>query len=145
MSCYVRGIFPIIFFAAFFHAFIVFGQTKNSSQATAEFQLTVGGEVERPLKLSLADLAKLPHRTVQAKEHNGQEATFEGVPLVEILQLAGINFGEKLRGQALATYLLIEASDGYKAVFALPELDSAFTDRVVLLADRRNNKPLAET
>ncbi|MGH7601966.1 MAG: molybdopterin-dependent oxidoreductase, partial [bacterium] len=71
--------------------------------------------------------------------------TFEGVPLVEILQLAGIKFGEKLRGQALATYLLVEASDGYKAVFALPELDSAFTDQVVLLADRRNNKPLAET
>ena len=64
---------------------------------------------------------------------------------MEILQLAGIKFGENLRGPALATYLLVEASDGYKAAFALPELDSAFTDQVVLLADRRNNKPLAVT
>ena len=29
-------------------------------------------------------------------------------------------------------------------VFTLPELDSLFTDKVVLLADRRNGKPLSE-
>ena len=128
MSCYVRGTLLAFFFGAFLHSFIVFGQTPDSSQKVAEFQLNVGGEVERPLKLSLADLAKLPRRTVQAKDHDRPEATFEGVPLMEILQLAGIKFGEKLRGQALATYLLVEASDGYKVVFALAELDSAFTD-----------------
>lgn len=32
---------------------------------------------------------------------------------------------------------------GYRVVFALPELDTAFTDRVVLLADRRDNQPLS--
>lgn len=145
MSYHARRIFPTIYFAVLFCAFAVFGQTKNSSQPIAEFQLTVGGEVERPLKLSLADLAKLSRRTVQAKDHDRPEATFDGVPLMEILQLAGIKFGEKLRGQALATYLLVEASDGYKVVFALAELDSAFTDQIVLLADRRDNKPLADT
>ena len=29
-------------------------------------------------------------------------------------------------------------ADGYRAVFALPELDPAYTDRVVFLADRKD-------
>ena len=29
-------------------------------------------------------------------------------------------------------YLVVEAADGYRAVFALPELDPEFTDRVIL-------------
>lgn len=42
------------------------------------------------------------------------------------------------------TFLVVDAADGYRAVFALPELDRAFTDRIILLADRREGKPLAE-
>jgi hypothetical protein len=41
-------------------------------------------------------------------------------------------------------YLVVEAADGYRAVFALPELDPLFTDRVILLADRRDGKSLSE-
>src|SRR5262249_10815519 len=66
----------------------------------------------------------------------------EGVPLFEILKAAGVPFGTDLRGPALASYLVVEASDGYRVVFALPELDPAFTDHIVLLADRRDGKPL---
>ena len=43
----------------------------------------------------------------------------------------------------MALYLVVEAADGYRAVFALSELDPAFTDRVVLLADRRDGQPLS--
>lgn len=39
---------------------------------------------------------------------------------------------------------MVEAADGDRAVFSIPELDPAFTDRVVLLADRREGKPLDE-
>lgn len=51
--------------------------------------------------------------------------------------------GERLRGARLAEYVLIGAADGYRVVFVLPELDPAFADRVVLLADRRNGQPLS--
>ena len=104
--------------------------------------LTVEGNVSTPLKLTAAEIAKLPRRTVQTKDH-GKDATFEGVPLVEVLKLAGVQFGEHLRGKSLATYLLAEASDGYRVVFTLTELDPAFTDRMILLADRRDGKPLS--
>ena len=35
---------------------------------------------------------------------------------------------------------MIEAADGYRVLFTLPELDSLFADKVVLLADRRDGK-----
>jgi hypothetical protein len=62
-----------------------------------------------------------------------------------VLKAAGVQFGQDLRGPALATYLVVEAADGYRAVFALPELDPAFTDCIILLADRREGKPLGGT
>ena len=51
--------------------------------------------------------------------------------------------GDQLRGPRLADYLLMTAADGYRVVLALPEIDEAFTDRVVLLADRRDGRPLS--
>jgi DMSO/TMAO reductase YedYZ molybdopterin-dependent catalytic subunit len=108
----------------------------------ADLVLSVNGEVSRPLNLTVDDWKKLPRRSVRAKEHDWKEHEFEGVELGEILKLAGVKFGEQLRGKDLALFLVVEAADQYRAVFALPELDHAFTDRVVLLADRRDGKPL---
>jgi DNA-directed RNA polymerase omega subunit len=39
-------------------------------------------------------------------------------------------------------YALVKARDGYAAVFALPEFDAGFTDRVILLADRCQGQAL---
>jgi len=117
----------------------------NSAQTkpAPDYQLHVGGEVERELTLGPADLAKLSRRSVKAKDHGGAEPIFEGVALVDVLEMAGVKFGEGLRGKNLALYLVVEASDGYRAVFALPELDPAFADRLVLLADRRDGAKLS--
>jgi DMSO/TMAO reductase YedYZ molybdopterin-dependent catalytic subunit len=112
--------------------------------ATSAVVLNVGGEVARPLKLTATELANLPRKAVSAKDHEGKVGEFEGVPLVEVLRAAGVKLGVDLRGPALSAYLVVEAADGYRAVFAMPELDPAFTDRVVLLADRRDGKPLGE-
>jgi hypothetical protein len=43
-----------------------------------------------------------------------------------------------LLAKRLQEFLVVEAADGYKAVFALPEIDPAFTDRVIIPADRRS-------
>lgn len=42
----------------------------------------------------------------------------------------------------MAFYLLVEAADNYHAVFSLPELDDTYTDKVVILADMQDGKPL---
>jgi len=103
----------------------------------------IGGDIARPQQWTLDDLTTLPRREVRARDRDGTEATFTGVALVDLLRLAEVPLGDKLRGSNMALYVLIEAADGYRVVFALPELDPAFTERVVLLADRRDGQPLA--
>jgi DMSO/TMAO reductase YedYZ molybdopterin-dependent catalytic subunit len=120
-----------------------FAQTPQPAQTPA-VSLRVSGEVAQQLNLNAAELSKLPRLKVRAKDHGGAEAEFEGVALAEIIKLAGVPAGEQLRGDKLALFLLVEAADRYRAVFALPELDAMFTDKVVLLADRRDGKPLNE-
>jgi DMSO/TMAO reductase YedYZ molybdopterin-dependent catalytic subunit len=120
-------------------------QGDVATKTAAEARLKVVGEVPRALTLTADDLAKLPRQTARAKDRDGKEAVFEGVALIEILKSAGVKFGHDLRGPALAAYLVVEASDGYRAVFALPELDPDFHDGQVLLADRRDGRPLNAT
>lgn len=104
--------------------------------------LKIDGEIKRPLALSDADLSSLTRHTVRATDH-GTPAVFEGYALGDVVRLAGVEFGEKLRGKNLELCLVAEAADGYRAVFALPEIDPAFTDRLILIADRRDGKPLS--
>jgi DMSO/TMAO reductase YedYZ molybdopterin-dependent catalytic subunit len=136
----VRSVLTALFLVLF-GATVAFGQTTSGAGPVL---LTVSGEVTHPLKLTADDLAKLPRRSVQAKGHDGKTAQFDGIELGEVLKLAGVKFGEALRGKDLTLFLVVDASDGYHAVFALPELDHAFTDRLVMLADRRDGKALAE-
>jgi len=111
--------------------------------AAGEVVFRIGGDIERPQQWTLDDLATLPRGEVRARDRDGIESTFTGVALIDLLRLAGVPLGEKLRGSNMALYLLVEAADGYRVVFALPEVDPAFTERVVLLADRRDGQPLA--
>ena len=104
--------------------------------------LAIGGEVERPLSLSAKQLGAMHHVTAKVREHNGLVSEYEGVPLVDLLESAGLTFGKALRGKRLATYLLVQARDGYAEVFALPELDPAFNDRMIFLAYSKNGDVL---
>jgi DMSO/TMAO reductase YedYZ molybdopterin-dependent catalytic subunit len=104
-------------------------------------KLRITGAVKQPLALSGEDLAKMPRATVRTSS-NGMETVYEGVWLHEVLKQAGVPQGGELRGKALAGYILAEASDGYQVVFSLGEVDPAFIDNEILLADTANGKPL---
>jgi hypothetical protein len=104
-------------------------------------ELTVQNESGATIKLTLAEIAALPHEAVTVEDH-GKSVRFEGVPLRLVLEKADVTFGDSLRGKRLAECLLVEAADGYRVVFALPELDPGFTDRVILLADKADDRPL---
>ena len=106
---------------------------------------TVGGEVLKPLKLSVKELAALKSSEVKAKDRDGKEHTFKGVMLWTILDSAGVTLGKDLRGENLAKYVLVKASDGYEVVFSLPEIDPEFSEKIILLAYEVDGKPLAAT
>lgn len=91
--------------------------------------------------LGLDDLAKLAHREVAASAHD-VKGQFSGVALADVLALVGAPAGDALRGPALASYVLVEAADGYRVTFALAETNAGFTDKLILLADRKDGAPL---
>lgn len=114
----------------------------------AEPALKIGGVTGRDglskpaLQLSLDDFSAMPRTKVQVKMRDAKEHTFEGVAVSELLKRAGQPQGEELRAGMLARYVLITAHDGYRAVFSLPELDPAFSDTQVLLADKLDGEAL---
>jgi DMSO/TMAO reductase YedYZ molybdopterin-dependent catalytic subunit len=105
----------------------------------------VEGMVSHPLALSLQDLAAMPRSKITVKEHDAT-ISYEGVALVEILRKAGAPLGKEMHGKALASYVLVTAKDGYRVVFALPELDPDFADAAqqIILADTADGKPLSD-
>jgi DMSO/TMAO reductase YedYZ molybdopterin-dependent catalytic subunit len=48
-----------------------------------------------------------------------------------------------LRGENLGKYVLVKASDGYEVVFSLPEIDPDFSEKIILLANEVDGKPLS--
>jgi DMSO/TMAO reductase YedYZ molybdopterin-dependent catalytic subunit len=112
------------------------------AQPMPPYSVKVGGEVTTPLTLSAADLAAMPRTNATAKDKQGVPHNFSGVAIADILNKAGVTTGRQLRGENMAKYLLVSCADNYKVVFSLAELDSSFTDRVVILADQEEGKPL---
>lgn len=105
-------------------------------------QLKITGEVTKPLQLTMADLAKMKRVKAVLKDHDGKEHPYTGVPVIDLLQMAGVTTGKQLRGQNLTKYLLVRCADGYQVLFSLAELDTAFTDKIFVLADSLEGKPL---
>lgn len=113
-------------------------------QARAQV-VTVGGEVEKTLKLDAAVLKTMKHIEVKAVSHQDHtEHHYSGVPLSIIIVESGAIPGNQLRGKYLAKYILVTGADGYKAVIALPEADPEFADKEIILADMEDGRPLPE-
>jgi DMSO/TMAO reductase YedYZ molybdopterin-dependent catalytic subunit len=115
-----------------------------AGQSAQEPRLAVTGDVPTPLALSASDLAAMPREHAEVTEQDGVKTTYEGVALQEILKKAGIPFGRQMRGKALAGYVLAEAKDGYAVAFSLGELDPDLGGTRVIVADKRDGKPLFE-
>ncbi|MEP6950951.1 MAG: hypothetical protein ABI863_16815 [Ginsengibacter sp.] len=84
------------------------------------------------------------HVSIKAISHSDhKEHSYSGIPLSVIISESGAIPGNQLRGKYLAKYVLVGGSDGYNAVIALPEIDTAFTGKVIILADEEDGKALS--
>ena len=104
-------------------------------------EISVQNEANAPVKITAAEITAMPHQKMTVDDH-GKTVVMEGVPFRQVLEKAGVTFDNSMHGKSLTRCLLVEAADGYRVVLALPELDPAFTDRVILLADRADGQPL---
>ena len=84
----------------------------------------------------------MPRETVTIPEQDGTKVAYEGVRLHDILKKAGAPVDKELRGKALASYVVAKARDGYEVVFTLAEMASEFANEPILVADKRDGKPL---
>ena len=116
--------------------------TADEANSTAAVQLSAPDG--KPITVTTADLAKLPRTTVDAVDRGGQSVKYSGVAIHHLLDKVKAPLGESLRGERMRLFVSVEAKDKYRAVFALPEFDPAFTDRVIILADQQDGQPLGE-
>ena len=94
---------------------------------------------------TIDQLRQMPQHSVTiVNPHSQTIERYEGVHLSELLQKAGAPSGDKLRGDEMRDYVEVTGRDGYKAVFALAELDPAFQDSKVLVAIASDGKALDE-
>jgi DMSO/TMAO reductase YedYZ molybdopterin-dependent catalytic subunit len=112
------------------------------AQAPPEVALVVKGAVKQELRLSAADLKSMTRVKVSAKDHDGVSREYEGVALQTLLGKAGVPQAGELRGKNMTLIVIAEASDGYRAVFSVAELDGDFAGVQVIVADMEDGKPL---
>ena len=139
----IRGVRTAVFTLALLStALLPFAALPAGAQSTSPAPAATS--VPWPVKIVLSAqlLAGLPRHEATVDEEHGGTATYSGVQLGDVLAKAGVPRGPGLRGRGMTVYALVLATDGYRVLFALPELDPAFTDKLVLLADERNGQPL---
>jgi hypothetical protein len=99
-----------------------------------------------PVVLSPTDFRVLTHVTVTV--HNGDtgaDESYSGVPLATLLAMVSAPLGNKLRREALTSYLFASGSGGYSVVLSLAEVDPSFHNGQVLVADARDGQPLGKS
>jgi DMSO/TMAO reductase YedYZ molybdopterin-dependent catalytic subunit len=139
----IRACVPILLSAVLAAVLSLTPKTCAQTTATAA-ELHISGAVSTPLVLTVADLKKMPRKTLAVvNPHDKKKETYEGVLFEEILHRAGVPQGDQLRGSSMATYVIAEAEDGYRVVFSLAELDSGILESEVIVADTMDGAPLA--
>ncbi len=142
-------VIAILFTGAGFCGQPLHGQTAPGSQALPAVpinavRLLVQGGVSTPVELSREDIQKLSRVDERVKDRDGHEVVYSGTPLVEVLRAAGMKLDPSAMPsrEAVDSYVLVRARDGYKAIFALAEIDPALSSQMILLADTKDGQPL---
>jgi len=100
------------------------------------------GDVPTPKTFSAADLQKLPRNSATVQV-SGTKVKYEGVSLVDLFKAAGLLFDEATKPTNLIRYVVVQGTDKYRVVFAVPEFDPSLTNKLVILADTKDGKPLS--
>src|SRR5215208_6255907 len=97
-------------------AHLALAQAAAAQPATASTvrALAIAGDVAQPLTLTPDELKGMPRITVEVGEE-GRTIAYEGVLVGEVLKRAGAPVGSELRGNAVASYVVASAQDGYQA------------------------------
>jgi hypothetical protein len=122
------------------------GNPQTASPQAEDF-LDLRGDVPSPQRIDPAGLRKLPRIEIRTTDPHdpGREIVYSGTPLVEVLKAGGLLLDPDMARirETVKMSVLVEAADGYRALFSLAELDPELTDRVVLLADPKDGQAIS--
>jgi hypothetical protein len=108
------------------------------------------GDIERPGRLSLAELTSLPRTSVRAraaKSNRGREhpeRSLRGPRLYDVLDAAGIVLNPDIHEHFLRKVVVASSADGFAVVIAGGEIEPRFGNADVILAIADDNGALGE-
>ncbi len=106
-------------------------------------QVVIEGRDGKLTTLSLQELKQMPRQTIAVVDPKTKVTEkYEGVPLSDVLAKANAPTGSALHGPELSDYVEVMASDQYRVIFSLAELDPLTHANRVLLADTVDGKAL---
>jgi len=119
---------------------VLFVPAVRSVAAESFLRIVAPGKT---LTFTAGEFAALPRTEAKFVDpHDQKERTYSGVAVRELLARAGAPLGEKLRGPAQLTGVIVRCRDNFAVLFALAEFDEAFSARTIILADREDGELL---
>ena len=98
------------------------------------------------VSLSLSDLQALPQVTVSVlNAHIGQNETYAGPLVADVLAKAGLSFSEKTQHDVLDSFITATGTDGYFVVFSGAELQPGLHKAQTIVALTQAGQPLTRT
>jgi hypothetical protein len=93
--------------------------------------------------ITVRALQAMPHIPLTVTDnHIHKKETYQGVPLILLMQQVGGPKAADVKGKALSEYVVATGSDGYRVVLSLAEIEPAFHSGTILVADEVDGKPL---
>ncbi len=124
-------------------ALLPFLATAQAEKDTSTVHVVHGTACDTRVTLEqLRGALKLHSATV--RNHDGKDDIYEGAWLQEVLELACPSIAAIDKRTRIRSAVRVTAADGYSALIALSEADTAFRDRPVLLCWKWNGQPLGE-
>lgn len=118
-----------------------FSQTQSKNQQDLE----INGADLQPMALSLFDISRMNHFAVNLKDHyDGQLHEYKGVMLSDLLLKAGLKVNKSFSDKRLNESLIAKCADGYEVAFSLGELDTAITNKRIILADSVDGQAISK-
>lgn len=104
--------------------------------------ITISGEGLQPFTIDAATFHDMKQSVVMAKAHDGSVHRYTGVSMADLLAKAGVLLGDTAKKQNVMSYVVVTAADNYKAMYTMAEVDTLFANRVIIVADKSDKKPL---
>jgi DMSO/TMAO reductase YedYZ molybdopterin-dependent catalytic subunit len=112
----------------------------------ASAAVAIGGAVDNPGSLAVADLRAFPPITLNAETRTRQGSqgshAYAGALLKDVLDKAKPHAEPNSKNDLLSRYITVVGSDGYRATVAYGEIDPDFGAQQTIVAYEMDGKPL---